>query len=326
MADVARVAGVSKQTVSRVINNRNENSEETRQRVLEVIARLDYRPHGVARSLATSKTMTFGLILPNLTNTYFTEVAVGAEEAALVKGYTMLISNTFVSAEQEASMLTLFEQRGVDGIIMDNPLLPDGTLIPLLQRHRAAVLIGRKVHQDNVATITVDDAYGAELAIRHLVSRGRRAIALINALPDNAVGRKRKQGYLAGLKSAGLPCESGYIVHCNPGPSVAYEQARALLERQPEIDALLCYNDMVAIAAIRACYNLGRRVPEDIAIIGHDDILMTDLIVPSLTTLRVSKYDLGVNAVRLLFDLMEGRNQNTEMILTPELLVRESAP
>lgn len=326
MADVARAAGVSKQTVSRVVNAKLETSQETIRRVQEAIAQLGYKPNGIARSLATQQTLSLGLVVPNLSNPYFSEIAQGAEMAAWDKGYSMFLCNVLKDSAHEETALNAFEEKGVDGVILAKSRLSDKKLFPLLKGHRAAVLIHRTAPSDVAGTIRIDDALGAELAVKHLLSSGRQRTALLAGGLVSELSRGRRKGFAAALEAAGHPVRPEYIVPCSTILEGATQDARTLLSKHPEIDGLVCFNVVIAIAAVKACTMLGIRVPEDVAIVAYDDILLAEFVTPSLTTLRVDRFEIGANAVRMLLDRMNGHNKHMEIVMKPELVVRASAP
>ena len=323
MADVAKVAGVSKQTVSKVINRQGRISRATIERVEAVIEELGYRPNVLARSLATSVSHTMGLVVPTLDNPYFSEIAQGAEQAAWDAKYNLFLCNVFLSAEREEAVLRSLEDKAVDGIIIESPQLAQKRLLALLKRHKAAVVIGREVPPSIAGQIMIDDAAGITLALDHLLSQGRQVIAMLTAPPQFASGRVRKAAFIQRLEAEGL-LQDDLVVESDTSSEASFRSTVHLLRRRPDIDALVCFNDIMAGGALKALLYEGARVPADIALVGHDDIPMATLLSPTLTTLRVSKSDIGVNAVRMLLDRLEGRNQNTRIVMQPELVVRES--
>jgi len=326
MTDVAREAGVSKQTVSRILSGKGEASPPTIERVHEVVSRLGYRPSSLARSLATNRTLTLGLIVPNLSNPYFAELAEAVEITAWENSYNTFLCNIFRDPEREEAALQALEDRQVDGVIICSTRLVDKKLFPLLAGYQAAVLVNRPAPGDVAGTIMIDDARGSALAVAHLLRAQRRVLGLLAGPPNSVSGRARLRGFVAALEAAGYPVDRDLIVPCRADIEAGYEAARGLLGRHPEVNGLVCFNDIVAIGALRACRTLGLEVPDDVAVIGHDDIPMAELVTPALTTLRVSKYDLGANAVRMLLDRLQARNRQTEIVLKPELVVRESTP
>jgi LacI family transcriptional regulator len=326
IADVAREAQVSTQTVSRVLNGKGEISPATRQRVSEVIERLGYRPNSVARGLVTNRTLTLGLVVPDIANPFFPEIARGVEEVVIQQGYNVFLCNTIEDPEREETILKLLEDRRVDGVILCGSRLPDERLLPLLQRHQAVVQVNRPALPDLAGAVRVDDAVGTEQALIHLLQRHRQKIGFLAGPLASRSSQIRTQAFITTLAKAGSAHKEGTISPCLPTVEGGQEAALALLDRFPEIEALLCYNDLVAIGALQACVEHGVDVPDRVAVIGCDDIFLAGLVTPALTTLRVSKTAIGVQAATMLLDRIAGHNEPAEVVLTPELVVRASAP
>ncbi len=326
IADVAREAGVSSQTVSRVINNKGEISPATRALVTAVIERLNYRPSSIARSLATNRTRTIGLSVPDIANPFWPEIARGVEDMAWEQGYHVFLCNTTEAPQREAAILQLLEDKRVDGVIVAGARLPDDRLLALLSTHPAAVLVNRTLPASNAGAVLIDAHDGAMQAINHLLKRGRRQIGFLAGPPISHNSRRHLSGYRAALAAAGQPVDDSRIVPCAPYLEDGWRAAREVLARHPGLDGLYCYNDLLALGALRACAELGRRVPDDIAVVGYDDILLASVVTPSLTTLGVSKYDVGVAAARMLFARIKGEDAPRELIIKPTLVVRASAP
>ena len=326
IADVAREAGVSRQTVSRVLNGKGEIRASTRESVMRVIERLGYSPSGIARSLATNKTLTVGLVVPDITNPFFPEIARGVEDVARERGYEMFLCNSGEDPEREDDVLRALQDKRVDGTIICSSRLSDERLFTRLRQQRAAVLVNRHAPSELAGTVRVDDAEGTFQAVDHLLAGGRCVIGFLCGPPTSRSGRERARGFKAALSAAGTGLDETLMRPCPPNPQGGYEEALALLSERPEIDGLVCYNDLVAVGALRACAGLGSRVPDDVAIVGCDDIMVAGLLSPALTTLRVPKYDIGATAARMLLDRISGRDGEDEVLLQPELVVRESAP
>ena len=326
IADVARAAGVSSQTVSRVINNKGELKPETRRSVTEVIERLGYRPSSIARSLATNRTFTLGLSVPDIDNPFWPGIARGIEDVAWEQGYHVFLCNTTEDPQREAAVLQLLEDKRVDGVIVAGSRLPDERLLPLIEKHSAAVLVNRTLPGSQAGVVRIDTCDGAIQAVNHLLAGGRRQIGFLAGPPASQNSRAHLNGYLAAYAAAGLAADHEWIIACPPTLAGGYEAARVLLARCLELEALYCYNDLVAIGALQACAELERRVPADIAIVGFDDILLASLVTPSLTTLGVSKYAIGASAARMLFECINGQAEQSELVVKPELVRRASAP
>jgi LacI family transcriptional regulator len=326
IADVAREAGVSTQTVSRVLNGKDEISPSTRESVMEVIERLGYRPNSVARSLVTNRTYAIGLTVPDICNPFFPDIARGAEDAARERGYEIFLCNTVEDPGREETVLRALEDRRVDGAIICSSRLSDDRLYPWLRRQRAAVLVNRLAPLEVAGSVRMDDAFGTTQAVRHLLASGRKAIGLLAGPPASHSGKERTRGFKAALSAANCGLGLDLVVPCVPNSEGGYEAALSLLSAHPATGGLVCYNDLVAVGALRACAKLGLRVPDDVAIVGCDDTMVASLVSPALTTLRAPRYQIGVHAVRMLLDHIGGHRELAEMVLRPELVVRESAP
>lgn len=327
MADVAREAGVSLMTVSRVINDKGEVSTLTRQHVQEVIERLGYRPSNIARGLVTQRTGTLGLVVPDSANPFFSEVARGAENVAYAHGYNVFLCNTEESTEQELNVLKSLDEKRVDGLLLCSSRLDRKALHQALLQHPVTVLVNRWLEGDGVGAVLADDRLGGLIATRHLLQRGHRKIGFLAGPPNSHSGRFRAEGYHAAFEEAGVTCDVAWTEHCAPMVDGGQVAARRLLTAHPELTALFCFNDLVAVGALQACEELGLAVPDDVAIIGTDDIPLAALVRPALTTCRVSRYELGKQAMQLLLKRIEGCLEECQIvILKPELVIRESAP
>jgi len=326
ITDVAREAGVSTQTVSRVLNNKGEITPKTRRLVTDVIQRLGYRPNAIARSLVTRRTLSLGLVVPDIANPFFPEIARGAEDVALERGYNMFLCNTIEQAEREVGVLRLLEQKRVDGVVVCSARLPDEQLLPLLRRQQAVVLVNRSTAPEIAGTVRVDDAHGSAQVVGHLRARGRVRLGMLAGPANSFSGRERRRGFVDALRAAGAAQEPSRIVACAPTLDGGYQAAKTMLSADRSVDALVCYNDLVAVGVLQACHDLGVRVPDDVAVVGCDDILLASLMTPALTTVRVSKYEIGAAAVRMLLGRIEGANERSEVVIQPELIIRASAP
>lgn len=318
-------------TVSRVINNREGVGDETRLAVQEVIERLGYRPSGIARGLATQRTGTLGLVVPDVSNPFFSEVAYSVEQVASAEGYSVLLYNTEEDPQREADVLQALEEKRVEGVILCSSRLDSRKLRSLIERQPATVLVNRQLSQraasPAVHAVMLDDVTGGRIATQHLIGRGHRQIGFLAGPETSYSSRGRARGYQEALQKAGLPSEPGWSQHCAPVVAGGYEGARLLLERIPQLTALFCYNDLVAAGALQACAALGRPVPESLAVVGFDDIPLAALVTPPLTTCRVSRAELGQQAIRLLLQQIRGETgESPKTVVHPELVIRLSAP
>jgi len=329
MADVAREAGVSLMTVSRVVNNKGEVSEPTRRRILEVIERLGYRPSGIARSLATSRTGIIGLIVPDISNPFFADLAKGVEKVAYAEGYNVFLCSTEENPQRELDVLESLAEYRVDGVLTCSSRLDEKHLVDSLGFFYSAVLVNRDLENEapSVGVVMVDDVHGGKIATAHLIDGGRKKVAFLAGPQTSHSGRRRFEGYKAALAEAGLPYTPDLVVHCDSNVEGGYEATKSLLSTHPEVDAIFCYNDLVAVGALRACSELGAGVPDDIGIVGFDDIMLAGLVTPSLTTCRIQREEVGRKAAEMLLEQMGGCSGKCETaVFTPELVIRSSAP
>jgi LacI family transcriptional regulator len=330
MSDVARAAGVSLMTVSRVINNKGDVSNGTRQRILEIISILGYRPSGIARSLATKETYTLGLVVPDVSNPFFADVTQGVEHLAHSNGYHVFLCNAGEDPQRELALIQSLEEKRVDGLILCSSRLEEEKLLAALANLPAVVLINRRLRQigdDGLDSVILDDEQSGWIATQHLIKSGHQRIGFLAGPSASYSGAGRRKGFLTALQEAGINLMQGWMSYCHPSVKGGYEATCALLAAHPELTALFCYNDLVAAGALRACDELKCRVPEDLAIVGHDDIPLAALVSPALTTCRVPRYDLGAKAVHALLErLRDCPEEQNQIVLQPELVIRESAP
>jgi LacI family transcriptional regulator len=329
MADVAHEAGVSPQTVSRAINNKGEINEETKKAILEIAERMSFRPSGIARSLATRRTTTIGLVVTDITNPFFSGIAHGVENLAYSHSYSIFLCNTDEDVAREQSALNSLLEKQVDGLILCSSRLEQADLVRRIKEFRYVILINRNLEKQigGIATITIDDALGAEMAVNHLISRGHKKIVLLAGPQRSWSGKKRLQGFQTGLSKHGLEPDPKMILYCEPDTQCGFQTTSQLLMNRSDVTAILAFNDLVAVGALQACHNLKRAVPDEIAIIGFDDIPLASLVTPSLSTMRIPKQEIGDTAMRTLITIMEEEPQTSpSIIFTPELIIRSSAP
>lgn len=327
MADVAREAKVSVMTVSRVVNDKGEISPATRRRVLEVIERLGYRPSAIARGLATSRTGTLGLVVPDIANPFFSDIARGVEEKAYAAGYNVFLCSTYEDTDRETQVLQSLEEKRIDGLVLCSSRLEDDTLRRMLAGFPAVALINRSLAGYDADVVRVDSKVGGRLATRFLLEAGHSAVGFLTGPATSVDGRLRVEGYHAALEAAGVPRDPGLERACASNVAGGREAALEFLASKAELTALLCYNDLVAIGALLACSDLGLRVPADLAVVGFDDIALAAWVSPTLTTCGSPRFDVGTQAMQLLLDRIgDGTDERQEIVVQPELVIRSSAP
>ena len=327
LADIAEMAGVSLMTVSRAINNKPGVSEKLRQRILVIAEEMGYRPNQIARGLATSLTNAIGLVVPDNTNPFFAQIARGVEDAAYDRQYNIFLVNTNEEPRRELDALDSLWAKDIDGVILCSSRLPVQALEAQIQRFPAMVVLnrGKLTPRPNLTTVNVDDHRGAQLALQYLLAKGRRRIAYIAGPPTSTSSQRRLEGYRSQISVLGLALDLGLIEPTSPNTEGGRQAAAALLARRPDLDAIFAFNDLVAVAAVQVCMEAGKRVPEDIAIIGVDDIPLATIFRPQLTTLHVNLNQIGHLSMVKLLELIHGSSAPAAIQIDPELFLRESA-
>lgn len=326
IADVADLAGVSYQTVSRVINGKPDVSAATRQRVQEIIAETGYRPSHIARSLVSARTATIGLVVPDISNPFFSAIARGAEQVASANKYIILLCNTGEDASREIEVLNMLHERYVDGVIVCGLRQKEAPIQTALAQFPAVVLVNRRFEEIRFPAVLVDDLLGGYLASQHLLNMGHTAIGFVAGPITSYSGIKRLQGYKQALAEAGIESQDDWVQHCLPTVTDGEKAAHLLLDTHPELSALFCYNDLVALGALNYCAASGRRVPEDIAITGFDDIMLASVVSPALTTCHIPREKLGTLAASMLLDCINDEAEKCdEIVVKPELVIRASS-
>lgn len=328
IANVAERAGVSKMTVSRAMNNKEGISEETRQRILQIAQEVGYRPSSLARSLVTHRTKTVGLIVPDITNPFFSRIAKGVGNVAYANNYNVFLLDTDEDVDREMAHLNSLWEKRVDGLILCSSRLDQSQLAARLERFPYTVLVNRVLEKQapGICTINVDDEGGARQAVDFLLDAGHTHVAFVAGPATSLSSRRRLAGYRLSHLTHRLPVHEEYVRHCVPDTEGGYAAAMALLSNYPQLTAVFAFNDLTATGVLRACLDLKRQVPDDVEIIGVDDIPLASLVSPALTTLRVDKRELGATAMRILAQLLGGGPalEACHQMLVPELVMRQS--
>jgi len=322
--DVAREAGVSVATVSRVLNGSGPVSEQTGQRIREVAGRLRYVPHGGARSLITRKTHTLGVLLPDLYGEFFSEVIRGMDDTAQHHGFHLLISRSH--ADKHGIETAMRAMRGrVDGVVAMSPDLDAESLLDV-PAMLPVVLLCSAPRGDGADSLTIDNYAGSKAMVSHLIKLGHKRIAIIKGAPRNYDAAERFRGYRLALRQAGITLEPSLSPEGGFTEAGGYAAALELLKLNPRPTAIFAANDSMAIGALSALRESGVRVPEDIAVAGFDDIPLARYMDPPLSTVRVPTYDLGARAVEILLHGVKNQNDHArhrERVAT-ELVIRRS--
>lgn len=327
--DVARQAGVSVGTVSNVINRPEAVLPDTRARVLAAIEELGYVRSESARQLRAGRSRIMALLVLDMGNPFFVDIARGAERAARDAGLGVMVCNSGQSAEEEAEYLGLFAEQRVCGVLV-TPADATGGSLEAFARHRIPyVLVDRVASSTDTCAVSVDDVRGGLLAVGHLVSAGHRSVAYVSGPGDLHQIRDRREGALAALAEAGLGPEALVEIQSDRLDVAAGRDAGArLLGLVPRPTAVFCANDLLALGVLQALYAAGVRVPQDVAIVGYDDIEFAAAAAVPLTSVRQPAVVMGRMAAELLLeeaDDGDGSHRHRSVVLQPELVVRASS-
>lgn len=327
---VAEKAGVSPSTVSRVLNRPELVEEKTRVRVRTVMEELDFRPSALARGLSTHQTGTIGLVVPGITDFFFNEIYTGIEQATRELGMKVLVYDAENSRHRALEAFTFLKQHQVDGIIFTSKLVTEDYDAVLERLGIPVVLVlTHSVAKTPLMSFKVDDVKGVFDAVAYLVSRGHRRIGMLSAtLDDEATGPQRFEGYKAAVSYYNLPFDERYVVVGGFRFNDGYAAMQRMLQVQSDIQltALVTASDEMAIGAIRCLYDNGFRVPEDISIVGYDDLSIAGMVTPRLTTIRQPFKEIAARAVNEIVNLIKQPNPAASgMYFLPHQLVeRES--
>jgi LacI family transcriptional regulator len=326
--DVARASGVSSMTVSRVINDSERVSPETRRRVEEAISDLGYVPSRLARGLIRQKTGTLALIVPDVANPFFTLVVRGAEDVARRAGYRMILCDTRADLTIEREVIEEMLAHRVEGIVIAPVSDRSKGHLERLERFGVQfVLIDRTVSGIESDVVVGDSAGGARRLVEHLISLGHRRIGFVTEADEVSTARDRRQGYEAALAAAGLPLDQSLIVRATVDPPGGFDGMRRLLELEEPPTAVFTVNNLVALGAIEAIRARGLEVPDDVALVCFDDIEYASRLYPFLTVMAQPAETLGTLGTQLLVERIEGRapEQRRVVVLPAQFVVRKSS-
>jgi len=322
---VAERAGVSVNTASRAINNKPDISKETKKRILQIAKELGYIRNAAAVALRTKKTGTIGAVIADNRNPFYAEVLNGIEEAAREKNYHIILANTQRDYQKEEEVINLLLAKRVDGLLITPVQDRDDDIKNLIDANIPFVVVGRDFENIEVDAVYNDEVKGGFLATEYLIKKGHKKIASINGFLHKSPAKGRLEGYKKALKKYGIPFDDALVTVGDIDVKDGYERTKQLLEKGLNFTAIFAYNDMMAFGAMQAIKEKGLRIPEDIGLVGYDDIPFASLISPPLTTIRLKKQDLGVESVKLLLSRINGNRKKTKKVmLGVELQIRES--
>lgn len=332
--DVAKEAGVSRQTVSRVLNDREDVSPETRKRIQDIMKGLSYQPNALARSLSRQKTYIFGVVTAGLKYIGPSRTLSGITSKAEELGYGLLLKElASFSANNVHPLLQWFQSHQVDGIIWAAPEIEDNRkwLKDLLPEIDIPIIFLTMEKRENVSIVTIDNHQGAKMATEHLIGLGRKNIGHLAGPLEWWEARQRKVGWEEALKNAGQRPTDQHWAEGNWSSKSGISAFKELLEKFPRMDALFVGNDQMALGVLKTAPELGKKIPEDLAVIGFDGIAESEFYSPSLSTVYQNQNELGSIAIQELVRLVEAKlkdNQTLEpkyITVLPEMIIRQSS-
>lgn len=301
--DVANEAEVSVATVSRVINSNGYVNEETRKKVLQVIERLDYRPNAVARSLFKKQSKTIALIVPDIKNPFFPEVARAIEDVMSSKEYTLILCNSDENVDKEKKYFEEMKQKYVDGVI-----IVTSTLTPkYIEKNGIPIVALDRLIDKKIPSVSVDNYNGAREAVQYLKSIGCKKIAHVRGPKNVSNADERHRGYLDEVEKEAW-FDPTLIINGNFNVKETTKVTKELLQKHPDIDGIFAGNDYMAVGVVKAAEQLEKSIPDELSVIGFDGIELCQLTSPEITTMAQPIYEIGAVAAELLLDMIEGKN------------------
>ncbi|MDV7105464.1 DNA-binding transcriptional regulator CytR [Vibrio sp. TH_r3] len=325
MKDVAQLAGVSTATVSRALMNPEKVSASTRKRVEDAVLEAGYSPNSLARNLRRNESKTIVTIVPDICDPYFTEIIRGIEDAATEHGYLVLLGDSGMQQKRESSFVNLVFTKQADGMLLLGTDLPFDVSKPEQKNLPPLVMACEYAPELELPTVHIDNLTSAFEAVNYLTQMGHKKIAQISGPEESALCKFRHQGYQQALRRAGIALNTAYCTSSNFSFEGGAKALRKLLSLPDIPTAIFCHNDTMAIGAIQEAKKLGLRVPQDISLVGFDDIQFSQYCDPPLTTVSQPRYEIGRQAMLMMLELLKGRDVRAgSRLLETQLVVRNS--
>ena len=325
--DVAKLAGVSTGTISKYLNNHHELKEDTKRRVEEAIATLQYKPNLLARSMRTGKTNTLAVIVPDIANPFFVEVYNSIKSAASQNGYASILYTTDDNPDTLNHYLTSIHMQHVDGFVLcfiDNNKAIEA-FINELHEDTPMVFLSWDINNTNRNSVVIDVFEGIYVATRHLIEQGHKNIAYVGGPENDIISKEKFNGYCRAMTSAGLEINQQLVIHMNYTLQSGYQAARKLTMCEAVPDALVAENDILAIGCLKYFLQKKMNIPEDIAVIGFDNIPLSVMYEPSLSTISLPLTQMGNEAIKILMSRIDTPTlKNKQLILKTSLVIRSS--
>jgi len=328
--DIARLANVSHTTVSRALNNKSRIRAETKEKILSIARELNYRPDFIARSLVMKRTKTLGLVITTIANPFYTELSKGIEAMAVQLGYNIILCSTHSDLSTEKKYIEMLRSKGVDGIVFSSAHREDPNIVDLAEEGFPIVLVNRRTYhpvvKGKVDYVGVDNVRGGFLAVEHLIRMGHQRIGMLGGSSESSVGLERLEGGKKALSAYGLELKGDYFLEGDFLKESGYQGGKEFLRMSEPPTGIFATNDYMALGTYQAIAEEGIKVPEEMALVGFNDIEFTSMKGIELTTIGQKKYEMGTFAVKTLVERIEGGKggPSEEIILEPELIIRKT--
>ena len=324
--DVAREAGVSIATVSRVLNDIDVVNEDTKKKVLDAIKKLGYRPNIVARSLKTQRTKTIGILVPDISSGFYPEIVRGAEDVANIYDYNVILCNSDFDYDKEKDYLRVLKEKMVDGVIYMSSSLEEESLDIINDLDLKTVLVETKASEERLPSVTIDNVEATYEATNYLLDKGIKNIAFVGVEKNsiNAWGY-RFLGYERALKEAGIEVDEELVFLKNLKYKTGHDAAATFLKSNKKIEGIICASDEIAMGVINGLREKGINTPEDVSVIGFNNNAVASYFYPKLTTISQPSYDMGSVAMRMLIKILNNKAlEEDQYVLDHKLIQRES--
>lgn len=323
--DIAKFAGVSPATVSRVLNGKESVSEETKQKVLQIVEDMNYIPNAAARSLVEKKSWAVALLLPDISNPFFATIARGIDDAVSDKGYSLIICNSDDSLYKERKHINILRKRRVDGIILIASR-NKSSVGDLGIKNTPLVIVDRHQDTDHADFVLADNLNGARVATKHLISLGHKEIGTVTGPQNISTGAERFQGFKDAMSEADLQIDEQFIFEGDFREKSGYQMAKKMLKGSRLPTAIFAANDLMALGVMTALKEANIQIPNDMAIVGYDGIVETNYVVPQLTTIVQPNYEMGqVAGEHLIWRIGNPEEPRQKIVLSPRISIKNSS-
>ncbi len=325
--DIARLAGVSASTVSRVVNQKPGIKEETRKQILALLEQYDYTPNETARGLVMKASRMIGILVEDIRYAHHVDIAYHVEEEMGRRGYCSLILNSGAEDEKKVQAIKVLEQRRVEGVILVGSMFQCDAVKHVLETSFAkipVVMTNGYLELPNVKGVLVDERAGVVKCVELLAARGKRRIAFVGPQHNTPSNLEKRAGFMSAMEALGWQPDALWMYECPTTMADGYQIVGRILDEHPDLEGLIFGEDLAAVSAVRALMDRRIRIPEQVAVVGVDNSKYCDMCYPKLTSLNNKMIEMSVEAARILFDSLEGRSNPDKIMLRSDIVERET--